>query len=82
MWLIRDHQLQMKKAPRIEMSEKLDSGANKALEKYFSDYDCFPLPRPVDKDEMLKEVDNLQWEELKSDFREEYVVLERQVYQL
>ena len=28
---------------------------------------------------MLKDVDNLSWEELRGEFKEEYVVLERQV---
>eukprot|EP01114_Cavostelium_apophysatum_P013934 TRINITY_DN3481_c0_g1_i2.p1 TRINITY_DN3481_c0_g1~~TRINITY_DN3481_c0_g1_i2.p1 ORF type:complete len:1119 (-),score=263.77 TRINITY_DN3481_c0_g1_i2:20-3124(-) len=80
LWLIRDQQLQMKKAPRQEMYEKLDPGAQIALEKCFSDYECILLPRPVDRDELLKEVDNMTWDQLRSDFREEYVVLERQIF--
>jgi len=80
LWLIRDQQLQMKKQPRQEMWEKLDQGAKNALQKCFQDYDCFPLPKPVDKDELLKEVDNMGWDQLRSEFREEYVVLERQIF--
>lgn len=50
------------------------------LERYFSDYDCVPLPRPVDKDELLKEVDNLGWGGLRDQFKEEYIMLERSIF--
>ncbi|PRP76870.1 hypothetical protein PROFUN_13214 [Planoprotostelium fungivorum] len=80
LWLIRDHQLAMKKAPKVEMMDKLEKSSRDALQRCFSDYDCVPLPRPVDKDELLKEVDNLGWDGLRSEFREEYVVLERAIF--
>ena len=34
------------------------------------------------KDELLKDVEKLSWDELRSEFREEYVVLERQLFNL
>lgn len=59
----------------------LERSERRLLEDYFEDSDCFPLPRPVESESMLKEVENMEWDELKSDFREEYVVLERQIFQ-
>ncbi len=59
----------------------LESTEKRLLQDYFADYDCFPLPRPVENDSMLKEVDGMEWNELRSEFREEYVVLERQIWQ-
>ena len=38
MWLIRDHQLQMKKGPKAEMLDKLDTSAKRALESKFIGY--------------------------------------------
>jgi hypothetical protein len=49
MWLIRDHQLAMKRAPKYEMVDKLATAERRALERCFADYDCFPLPRPVER---------------------------------
>eukprot|EP01116_Phalansterium_solitarium_P002978 TRINITY_DN1336_c0_g1_i2.p1 TRINITY_DN1336_c0_g1~~TRINITY_DN1336_c0_g1_i2.p1 ORF type:complete len:546 (-),score=208.97 TRINITY_DN1336_c0_g1_i2:375-2012(-) len=81
LWLIRDQQLQMKKAPRAEMADKLDSAALKALERCFAEpADCMPLPRPVDRDEQLKDVESMEWEELRSEFREKYAVLEDKIF--
>jgi hypothetical protein len=42
-------QLAMKKAPKVEMMDKLEKSSRDALQRCFSDYDCVPLPRPVDK---------------------------------
>eukprot|EP01118_Nematostelium_gracile_P001306 TRINITY_DN11346_c0_g1_i1.p1 TRINITY_DN11346_c0_g1~~TRINITY_DN11346_c0_g1_i1.p1 ORF type:complete len:538 (-),score=148.97 TRINITY_DN11346_c0_g1_i1:39-1652(-) len=79
MWLIRDHQLAMKQEPREEMASKMDRHDLELLRRCFHNYDCFPLPRPVSKDELLPEVESLSWEELKPEFREEYAILERQI---
>eukprot|EP01125_Pyxidicula_operculata_P018571 TRINITY_DN6608_c1_g2_i1.p1 TRINITY_DN6608_c1_g2~~TRINITY_DN6608_c1_g2_i1.p1 ORF type:complete len:1829 (-),score=575.17 TRINITY_DN6608_c1_g2_i1:19-5268(-) len=81
LWLIRDAQLQFKKTPREEMLSMLDRTERRQLESYFDDnYDCFPLPRPVENEAMLKEVEKLEWNELRNEFREEYAVLERQIF--
>jgi hypothetical protein len=70
----------MTKDPDSEMNEKLDDGARRALKKCFDTAECFPLPRPVDRDELLKDVEKLDWNELRPEFREEYTILERRLY--
>uniref|UniRef100_A0A6B2KW57 GB1/RHD3-type G domain-containing protein n=1 Tax=Arcella intermedia TaxID=1963864 RepID=A0A6B2KW57_9EUKA len=79
-WLIRDHQLSFKKEPKEEMLGFLDRNEKRQLQNSFVDYTCFPLPRPVETEAMLKEVERLEWEDLRAEFREEYVVLERQIF--
>eukprot|EP01127_Copromyxa_protea_P000366 TRINITY_DN1029_c0_g1_i1.p1 TRINITY_DN1029_c0_g1~~TRINITY_DN1029_c0_g1_i1.p1 ORF type:complete len:1994 (-),score=527.17 TRINITY_DN1029_c0_g1_i1:102-6083(-) len=82
LWLIRDHHLSFGgKEPKDEMMRMLDRTERRRLEDFFDNYDCFPLPRPVDSDDMLKYVDTLKFEDLRTDFKEEYCVLERQVFQ-
>ena len=47
LWLLRDHHLTMRSAPKEEMLEKLDSSATRTLRRCFEEYDCFPLPAPL-----------------------------------
>lgn len=54
MWLIRDHQLAFKKSPKDEMLSMLERQERRQLEEFFSDSDCFPLPRPVESDSQLR----------------------------
>lgn len=55
LWLIRDHHLSFGgKEPKDEMMRMLDRAERRRLEDFFENYDCFPLPRPVDSDEQLK----------------------------
>ena len=78
LWLLRDHQLNMKYSPKEEMIEKLDTDALRTVRRCFDDYDCVPLPVPVDGGS--KELQNMEQKVLKDlaeEFREEFVVLER-----
>lgn len=77
-WLIRDHQLHMKRAPVVEMEEKLNPVDLSAMKRCFAQYDCVPLPRPVDRDDMLPKVEGMEWGELKEEFRTEYIMMEKE----
>ena len=41
-----------------------------------SSYDCVPLPRPVDSEEQLQQVESMDFAQLKGAFLEEYYLLE------
>jgi hypothetical protein len=41
-----------------------------------SSYDCVPLPRPVDAEEQLQQVESMEFGQLKGTFLEEYYMLE------
>ena len=78
LWLLRDHQLNMKYSPKEEMIEKLDSDALKTVRRCFEDYDCVPLPVPVNGGSAeLQDMEKKALSDLASEFREEFVVLER-----
>ena len=80
LWLLRDHQLNMKYSPRDEMIEKLDTDALRTVRRCFDDYDCVPLPVPVDGGS--KELQNMEkkvLQDLATEFREEFIVLERRL---
>ena len=53
-WVLRDMQLQMKQEPKAEMTEKLEDSQLRKLKRSFREYDCFPLPRPVDSESQLQ----------------------------
>ena len=55
-WVLRDMQLQMHNDPKTEMMEKLETGHIRKMKRSFKEFDCFPLPRPVDTEEGLQEV--------------------------
>merc|ERR1719487_791966 len=55
-WLLRDHQLQMKRTPREELMDMLDPAQVRSLKRVFDDFDCVPLPRPAEG-EVLKTLD-------------------------
>ncbi len=78
-WLLRDHQLQMKQSPRDELLEKLGPKSVQTLEACFREYDCVPLPRPVQSDDLLQKLDTLTWDDLDRSFQDEFTVLERRV---
>jgi len=80
LWLLRDHQLNMKYSPKEEMVEKLDSDALKTVRRCFEEYDCVPLPVPVDGgSKELQDMEKKTLSDLASEFREEFVVLERRI---
>lgn len=79
LWLLRDHHLHMRHEPKEEMLEKLDPGSLRTLRRCFGDYDCAPLPRPVDGDVQLRELDGVAYSDLRPEFREEFSLLERRV---
>jgi Guanylate-binding protein, N-terminal domain/Guanylate-binding protein, C-terminal domain len=80
LWLIRDHQLVVtSENPREEMIQKLDSRSINSLRRCFRAYDCFLLPRPVHDDSLLRTVEQMAWDDLVPEFREDFVVLERQI---
>lgn len=78
-WLLRDHQLRMKRSPKEELIEKLDPAQVRSLKRNFESYDCVPLPRPA-SDEVLRKMDEHCFQDLSTEFREEFVVLERQLF--
>jgi hypothetical protein len=80
LWLIRDHQLKMTTTPKNEMMSKLGENERSALERNFSTSDCAVLPRPVDREADLQNVEQMDWAHLNENFREEYLVLERQIF--
>jgi hypothetical protein len=65
LWVLRDMQLQMKNDPKTEMMEKLETGHIRKMKKSFKDFDCFTLPRPVDKEEALQDVEKMEFTALK-----------------
>jgi len=48
--------------------------------KYFPNRDCITLPRPVDKDEDLKNLKNIPFSKLKSSFRQEFTILKNKIF--
>jgi hypothetical protein len=80
MWVIRDHHLTMAKDPKSEMVDKMHPKDVKALAASFASYDCHTLPRPVDAQEDLQNVEKMPYDSLKADFREEYSILERIIF--
>jgi len=42
-----------------------------SITKYFKDRECFTFIRPVADESKLAHIEDLKWEELKSDFRKE-----------
>ena len=49
--------------------------------KYFKERECITLPRPVDSEETLQNLDKIPFNELKTNFRKEFLVLKEKVYQ-
>ena len=49
--------------------------------KYFKDRECFTLPRPVDQEEDLHKLNEIPFNELKPNFRVEFLNLKRNVYE-
>ena len=48
--------------------------------KYFKDRECITLPRPVDSEENLQNLDKIPFNQLKTNFRKEFLVLKEKVY--
>jgi hypothetical protein len=78
--VLRDIQLQMMKDPKTEMMDKLDTLHIRKMKRAFKDFDCFPLPRPVDSEEQLQHVESMKFDELKAGFKDEFFLLDRLVY--
>ena len=49
--------------------------------KYFKERECVTLPRPVDNEEDLQRLDDIPFNELKSNFRTEFLLLKKKVYE-
>ncbi|EKX32320.1 hypothetical protein GUITHDRAFT_44019, partial [Guillardia theta CCMP2712] len=79
-WILRDMQLQMRHDPKSEMCNKLEDVHLRKLRQVFREYDCVPLPRPVDSEASLQEVDQMEFSELKTNFVEEFYILDRLVF--
>ena len=73
-------QLQMRHDPKSEMCNKLEDVHLRKLRQVFREYDCVPLPRPVDSEASLQEVDQMEFSELKTNFVEEFYILDRLVF--
>ena len=80
LWLLRDHHLLMRRSPKDEMLEKLDDSARAQLQRCFSSVDCIPLPCPVDNEQELLMMDRLQFPQLSQRFQEEFLILERNIF--
>jgi polyhydroxyalkanoate synthesis regulator phasin len=80
LWVLRDCQLQFKQEPKAEMTEKLEDAQLRKLKRSFREYDCVPLPHPVDGKSQLQEVDSMDFNSLKADFVEEFFLLDRMVF--
>lgn len=48
--------------------------------KYFKTRECVTLPRPVDKEDDLKRLNNLPFDSLKANFRTEFLELKRKIF--
>lgn len=81
-WLLRDAQLRMQRSPKEELHEKLSPSTLQALKRCFSDCDCVPLPRPVHDNQDLPQLDSLGFDQLAPDFKEEYMIFERRLFEL
>ena len=81
-WVLRDIQLQMQHDPKTEMMEKLETGHIRKMKRSFKDFDCFPLPRPVDSEEMLQEVEKMDFSALRPNFQEDFFLLDRLIFGL
>ena len=49
--------------------------------KYFKERECITLPRPLDKEENLQNLNNIPFCNLKSNFRTEFLILKKKVYE-
>ena len=49
--------------------------------KYFKERECITLPRPVDNEEDLQRLNDIPFNELKSNFRTEFLLLKKKVYE-
>ena len=49
--------------------------------KYFKERECITLPRPADSEDTLQNLDKVPFNELKSNFRKEFLILKDKVYQ-
>lgn len=49
--------------------------------KYFTDRDCITFVRPIDSEDELKNLNNLPFSNLKSDFKTEFLKLKSKVYE-
>ena len=69
---------------RNKSSNKKNNQNNKIREsiiKYFKERECITLPRPVDKEKDLQNLKNIPFSELKSNFRSEFLILKKKVYE-
>jgi hypothetical protein len=48
--------------------------------KYFKNRECFTLPRPVDSEKDLNQLDKIPFEQLKTNFRSEFLSLRKKIY--
>ena len=64
------------------MMEKLDDGQLRKLRRNFREFDCFPLPRPVDSEQQLCEVDTMEFSTLRANFVEDFFVLNKMVFKM
>ena len=69
---------------RNKSSSKKNNQNNKIREsiiKFFKERECITLPRPVDKEKDLQNLKNIPFSELKSNFRSEFLILKKKVYE-
>jgi hypothetical protein len=70
----------MRRSPRDEMLDKLDAPTKQKLLNCFESSDCVPLPCPCDNDQDLGRMDAMSFEDLAPRFKEEFMILERQIF--
>lgn len=61
------------------MVSKLSTSALRTLRRVFVDFDCCPMPRPVETEAELRTLEELAYHDLRPEFRDEFVLLERRV---
>ncbi len=49
--------------------------------KYFKERECITLPRPADNEETLQNLDKIPFNQLKPNFRKEFLILKEKVYE-
>eukprot|EP00656_Telonema_subtile_P012164 TRINITY_DN16107_c0_g1_i6.p1 TRINITY_DN16107_c0_g1~~TRINITY_DN16107_c0_g1_i6.p1 ORF type:complete len:838 (-),score=235.25 TRINITY_DN16107_c0_g1_i6:424-2937(-) len=82
-WLVRDHQLALtQQSPTDEMLNKLGSEAVHELQACFSSQECALLCCPMHKEAELAGLDQKQFSQLSPEFREDFTVLERRLFDL
>ena len=70
----------MAKNKQAEMLSKMEVAEVRSLSRCFQSHDCFMLPRPVEQDALLREVEKMQYKDLTEPFRYFAVVVAAELH--